>query len=120
MSWIARLSEGRRRRRVASRSGTIEVLEARALLADGIIATPGAALNAVAGVPITGAVLATFTISDPAGEPGTKWRARIDFGDGQSDRQVTPIPVGDRFAFIDTHTYTAPGTYTVTVQIAQP
>jgi hypothetical protein len=87
------------------------VLEVRALLDDGIIATPGAALNAVAGVPITGAVLATFTISYPAGEPGTKWRARTYYGDGQADRQVAPISVGNRFAFIGTHTYTAPGTW---------
>jgi hypothetical protein len=44
----------------------IEVLETRALLADGIAPAAGAPIGAVAGVPITNAVFATSTVSDPS------------------------------------------------------
>jgi len=98
----------------------VEFLETRALLADGITPAAGPPINAVVGVPITNAVFATYTISDSSGEPGTQWRAEIQFGDGQVDKQLVPVPVGTEFEFEDTHTYTAPGTYTVTVMIAVP
>jgi hypothetical protein len=98
----------------------IEVLEARALLADGISASPGPALSAVAGVPVTNAVFATFTVTDPTVPPGENWRALINFGDGHLDGPVIPIQQGHGFAFFDTHTYAKPGTYTVTIMIALP
>jgi hypothetical protein len=98
----------------------IEVLEARALLADGISASPGPALRAVAGVPVTNAVFATFTVTDPTVPPGENWRALINFGDGHLDGPVIPIQQGHGFAFADTHTYARPGTYTVTIMIARP
>jgi hypothetical protein len=79
-----------------------------------------APITAVAGVAITNAVVATYTVTDPSGQPGTQWRAHIDFGDGQSDRQLSPIPVANGFEFVDSHTYTTPGSYTVTVLIAVP
>jgi hypothetical protein len=98
----------------------IEVLEARALLADGITPAPGAPINAAPNVPINSAIFATYTISDPSGEPGTQWRAEIKFGDGQVSKQIVPIQNGSVFDIEATHTYTAPGTYTVTVMIAVP
>ena len=98
----------------------VEGLEARALLADGITPAPCADINAVAGVPITNAIFATYTVSDPSGAPGTQWRAQINFGDGQTTKQVPPIQDGSVFDIDATHTYSAPGTYTVTVMIAVP
>jgi PKD repeat protein len=97
-----------------------EVLEARALLADGITPSPGAPISAVAGAPITNAIFATYTVSDPSGAPGTQWRAEIQFGDGQVSKQTVPVQDGSVFDIEATHTYSAPGTYTVTVMIAVP
>jgi PKD repeat protein len=98
----------------------IEALEERTLLADGIAAVAGAPLTATVGVQLANAVFATYTITDASAEPGTQWRARIDFGDGQIDGPVVPVQAGAEFEFVDTHTYQAPGTYTVTVLIAVP
>jgi hypothetical protein len=98
----------------------VEVLEDRTLLADGITPTAGAPINAVVGVPITNAIFATYTVSDAAGAPGTQWRAQINFGDGQSAKMLVPVQDGGVFDIDSTHTYTAPGTYTVTVMIAGP
>jgi hypothetical protein len=119
MRWIPGPQE-LRRRRPAALPRTIEVLETRALLADGISPTAGPPINAVAGVPISNAVFASFTVIDSTGEPGSQWRALIVFGDGQSDQLVAPVQAGNAFDFIDTHTYKAPGTYTITVMIAIP
>jgi hypothetical protein len=96
------------------------VLESRSLLADGISPAAGPPINAVAGVPITNAVFATFTITDSTGSPGSQWLALIDFGDGQFARLVSPVPQGNGFAFLASHSYTTPGTYLVTVMIAIP
>ncbi len=120
MSWIARLYGDRRRRGGGSTPVMVEALECRTLLADGITPSPGANINAVAGAPITNAVFATYTVSDPSGAPGTQWRAEIQFGDGQASKQVVPIQVGSVFDLDATHTYSTPGTYTVTVMIAVP
>jgi hypothetical protein len=120
MKWIVGLDQARRRETVRTLPRTIEVLEARTLLADGISPTAGPPINAVAGVPITNAVLASFTIIDSTGEPANQWRALIVFGDGQNDELVPPVQVGNTFEFVDTHTYKAPGTYTITVMIAIP
>jgi len=120
MSWIPGYDEGRRRRRVEFLPTTVEVLETRTLLADGITATPGAPIAAAVGVPVKNAVFAAYTVTDPSGEPGTQWRALINFGDGHSDGPVIPVEKGEDFEFVDTHTYNAPGIYTVTVMIAVP
>jgi hypothetical protein len=120
MKRIARNAGMRRPQRAALRLRAIEVLEPRALLADGITPSPGPPITATAGVPITNAVFATYTLTDASGEPGTQWRALIHFGDGQSDFLVIPIQTGDVFEFEDTHTYQAPGVYNVTVMIAMP
>jgi hypothetical protein len=98
----------------------IEALETRAPLADGIAPAAGSPIGAMAGVAINDAVFATYTISDPSGAPGDQWRALINFGDGQVDGPVIPVEHGGGFEFVDTHTYRAPGTYTVTVMIALP
>jgi hypothetical protein len=98
----------------------IETLEDRTLLADGITPVAGSNIDAMVGVPITNAILATYTVSDSSGAPGTQWRAHIDFGDGQQDTQVVPIQDGAQFDIQASHTYSAPGKYTVTVLIAVP
>jgi hypothetical protein len=77
-------------------------------------------MSAVAGTTISSAVFATYSVSDPSGLPGNKWRAKISFGDGQVDKNVVPIQTASGFEFVDSHTYTRPGTYTVTVMIAVP
>jgi hypothetical protein len=118
MSWIAGGNSDRRRQR--RRTVSLEVLEGRALLSDGITAVAGPAIKAVAGVPTSNAVFATYTVTDPSGSPGTKWRAEIVFGDGQVGKLVVPIQVGNKFEFPDTHTYTTAGNYTATIMIAVP
>lgn len=120
MSCVPWLYTDRRRPRGRGLPLTADVLEIRMLMADGITPAAGAAISAVTGVPITSAVFATYTIADASGEPGTQWRAQISFGDGTIAKQVVPVQVGSEFEFVDSHTYTAPGTYTVTIMIAVP
>ncbi len=98
----------------------IEVLETRQLLADGITPAAGPPITAAPGVPITNAVFASFTVSDPTGAPGSKWRAEIQFGDGQIEKLAVPVQVGSRYKFQATHTYATAGSYTATVMIAVP
>jgi hypothetical protein len=119
MIWTRGSDRNHRRRALAS-PRAIECLEDRALLADGIAAAPGAAIQSTLGVPITSAVFATYTVSDPTGAPGTQWLAEIQFGDGQIDKHVIPVQVGNQFQIEDSHTYQAPGTYTVKIMIAVP
>jgi hypothetical protein len=109
-----------KRNRPSYRLHPLEVLEPRALLADGISPAPVSPLHAVAGVSLSDVVFATYTVSDPSSGPGDQWRALVNFGDGQADGPLIPVPQGAGFAFVDTHTYKAPGTYTVTVMIAVP
>jgi hypothetical protein len=120
MKWFSgRYGECTRQRR-AIIPRVLEVLEIRTLLADGIAPSPGPAITATAGVPIIGADFASYEISDPSGEPGTQWRAIINFGDGHDDFLIIPVQEGNEFEFVDSHTYAAPGTYKVTVNIAVP
>jgi hypothetical protein len=118
MGRIARFSG--HRRRVGFRSGLLEVLEPRVLCADGISPAPGPPIHSVVGVPISNAVFATYTVTDPTGAPGDQWRGLVNFGDGQVDGPLIPIAKGAGFEFVDTHTYRLPGTYTVTIMIALP
>jgi PKD domain-containing protein len=120
MSEMTSYRGARRRRGGGSPNGMIELLEDRMLLAGGIAPAPGAPISAIAGVPITNAIFAIYTVSDPSGAPGTQWRGHIDFGDGQSATQVTPVPDGGAFDIEATHTYASPGAYTVTVMLAVP
>jgi hypothetical protein len=120
MRWIPSLYGNRPRSRVAFLPRAIESLESRALLADGITPAGRAPLVAVAGVPLTNALFATYTLDDPTSTSGTAWRAQIAFGDGVADKQVVPFQSGNEFEFSDTHTYEAPGVYTVRIMIAVP
>src|SRR5947209_5155600 len=120
MSWFVDAECSRRRIRRGAVLGNVDSLENRVLLADGITPLGGPPISALVGVPITNAILATYTVSDPSGQPGDQWRAHINFGDGQDDGPVIPVQKGAEFDFIDTHTYNAPGTYTVKVMIAEP
>ncbi|HZW30677.1 MAG TPA: hypothetical protein VFF52_08230, partial [Isosphaeraceae bacterium] len=120
MNWITRVPADRRRR-VATLPAMIEVLETRALLADGITPAAGAHLSGTAGAALTNVVVATFTVTSSSVN-GATWRAKVDWGDGSSpDKNVasTAGPNGS-FEFLDSHTYAAAGTYTVTVMIASP
>src|SRR3954451_7274432 len=51
----------------------VEALEARTLLADGIAPAAGPQLSARPGVALTNVTVASFTVTDPSGSPGTKW-----------------------------------------------
>src|SRR5437867_3012345 len=108
----------RRRRSPVGRR--LEVLEGRVLLAGGITPAPGSPLNGSPGVALTNVVVATFTIADSTGSPGTKWLAKVDWGDSTSpDKKVAPTAQADgSFAFLGNHTYAAAGNYTITVDIA--
>ncbi len=104
MDWIPGRNKGRGRRRFVSLPAMIEILESRALLADGITANAAQPITAVPGVPINNGVFATYSVSDPSGEPGSQWRALINFGDGQADGPLVPLGKGKGFEFEDTHT----------------
>jgi hypothetical protein len=121
MVWFSNRDPRRRQRERRPRAWTIEGLETRALLADGIAASPGPALIATQGVPLANVTVATFAITDPSGAPGDKWQAKIDWGDGRSDLRVPPIPNPDgTFRFAGSHTYTETRSFTITVMIAVP
>src|SRR5262249_29374885 len=113
---------GRGRSRQALTRRVIEVLEERVLLADGIDPKAGPVMNGTVGIALTNQVVATYTITDSSGSPGTKWRAQINWGDNSAnDKRVVPTGLPDAsFQFLGTHTYTTAGTYTVTVMIAVP
>jgi hypothetical protein len=99
----------------------IEVLEGRVLLAGGITPAGGSQINGSPGAALTNVVVATFTIADSTGSPGTKWQAKVDWGDGSNpDKRVAATQVGSQFEFLGTHTYTTAKTYTITVDIAVP
>ena len=120
MNWITPMPADRRRR-VAAIPALIEVLETRTLLADGITPAAGPHLSGTAGVALNNVVVATFTVTDPSVN-GATWRAKVDWGDHSApDKNVmtTAGPNGS-FEFLDSHTYAAAGTYTVTIMIASP
>jgi uncharacterized protein YjdB len=121
MEWIPGLYAHKRRQGYGTAPRTIEHLEIRALLADGIAPHPGPQLTGSPGVALTNVVVATFTITDSTGSPGTKWNAEILWGDGKIDKRVsaTAGPNGS-FQFLGTHTYAISNTYTITVMIAVP
>jgi hypothetical protein len=123
MEWIPGPLESRRRRRShGSRPRAAEILEPRMLLADGISPMGGGVLTGTPGVALTNVVIASFTITDPSGAPGTKWNAEVVWGDnGAKLKRVaaTPGPNGT-FQFVATHTYAMAGNYTITVMIAVP
>jgi Bacterial Ig-like domain (group 2) len=122
MMLIESLRCQRGRGRCARTWRRVEVLEDRILLADGINPSPGPPITGAPGVAVTNAVVATYTIADPSGNPGTKWRAKVAWGDNTSDdKKLAPTQLPDgSFEFLDSHTYATAGTYTVTVNIAVP
>src|SRR6185437_16664982 len=99
----------------------IEALEERVLLADGIAAQGAPEIDGAPGAPLNNVTVATYTVTDSTGSPGTKWRAKIDWGDGGLDKTVSPTALpGGSFAFEGSHTYAAAGHFTITVNIAVP
>jgi hypothetical protein len=77
-------------------------------------------LNVHAGVSVSNVLVASFTVTDPTGAPGSKWRALIEWGDGKSDALIVPVQVGNVFAFLGSHRYATSGSFTITVQISVP
>jgi uncharacterized protein YjdB len=122
MEWIPGRYERRRRGIKSSIPMVIEILERRALLADGIAPQPGPQLVGKPGVPFTNVPVASFTVTDPSGSPGTKWNAEIIWGDGSPISKRVPATAGPNstFQILDTHTYNTAGTFTITVMIAVP
>lgn len=109
---------GRPRRTVL---GTVEALEPRALLADGIIPMAGPAITAQAGVPVVNAMVASFVATDPSALPGTQWEARVTWGDGQVDRNLHAVAgPNNTFVFLDSHTFQSNGIFSITVNISIP
>ena len=96
--WIGfQVSTGRdASRRPGSGPAMVEVLEARQLLADGI--TPGGRCAHHRRWPACRSpTRSSRPIPSPAShraQPGTQWRAKITFGDGQVEKNVVPIQVG--------------------------
>src|SRR5437868_5962167 len=80
---------GRGRSRRAPARGWIEVLEDRTLLADGISSAPGPHFLGSPGVALNNVTVATFTITDSSGSPGSMWKGKVDWGDGNIDRKVS-------------------------------
>lgn len=120
MGWTRSQQAYRTRSRARAFPPAVESLEPRELLADGITPSGGSPITAAPGVAIANAVFASYVVSDSSGQPGTQFRAKISFGDGQVDKKVVPVQSGSGFQFVDTHTYQTAGTFTVTVMIAVP
>jgi hypothetical protein len=97
VGWIPQRHDQPRRKERVAPAETFEALETRSLLADGISAMSVPPITAVQGVPLTNVVVATFTVTDPSGAPGSKWRALIKWGDGAQDKLVMPVPAGNAF-----------------------
>src|SRR5437868_5857601 len=97
---IPRRNRTRRGDRLVGRS--IEVLEDRVLLADGISPAPGVHFLGSPGVALNNVTVATFTITDPSGSPGSMWKGKVDWGDGTLDRKIS-VTAGpnNTFEFLD-------------------
>jgi trimeric autotransporter adhesin len=100
----------------------VEVLETRVLLADGITPLGAPQINGTVGVALNNVTVATFTIADATGSPGSKWNAEINWGDGSPvSKRVATTPLANGvFAFEGSHTYATTGTFTITTMIAVP
>jgi 6-phosphogluconolactonase (cycloisomerase 2 family) len=92
----------------ATASTTATVAEADVLTA------AGSDVSATAGISFTGP-LATFTDIDRANRAGD-FTATIDWGDGTTSAG-TVSGAGGSFAVVGSHTYAAPGKFTVKVQV---
>src|SRR3954447_20842767 len=97
-----------------------EILEVRTLMANGIAPSGGSPILTSPNVALTNVTVASFTVTDTTGSPGSKWRALISWGDGDQDKLVIPIQVGSTFEFHGTHTYMSAGNFTINVMIAVP
>src|SRR5437016_75654 len=108
---IPRSKRDQRRRSSVGRS--IEVLEDRLLLADGIQASPGPQINGSPGVMLNNVEVASYIITNSSGSPGTKWRDHVDWGDNTTiDKTHTKTPTlqpDGSFEFLDSHTYSTAG-----------
>jgi hypothetical protein len=66
----------------------------------------------------TPATVATFTSNDQSPQSAANYSAAIDWGDGQNSPGTIQPNSGGGFDVLGSHAYSAPGNYTVAVQIA--
>jgi hypothetical protein len=85
----------------------------------GNLAVIGVAFHAKEGIPITNAVVATFTDSGVV-LPASNYKAVIDFGDGTAPVAGTVVSTASASTFnvLGSHTYAAEETYPVTVTVS--
>jgi hypothetical protein len=84
-------------------------------VADAPLAATGTAVTPVTGTAFTG-VVASFTDADPAGT-ATDYTATITWGNGKTSAGTIAANGQGGFAVTGTNTYTADGTYTITVMV---
>jgi hypothetical protein len=82
---------------------------------DGALTATGVNFNATQGTGFSGTV-ATFTDADPGGT-ASDYSATISWGDGNSSAGTISGPSGGSFSVNGTHTYSAPGSESVSVTI---
>jgi hypothetical protein len=85
------------------------------LTIDPALSATGVKVNATAGAPFSGAVV-TFTNADPFGSAAS-YTALITWGDGSTSAGVISS-TGSTLTVSGTHTYAAPGSETISVQIS--
>jgi hypothetical protein len=86
-----------------------------ATVADAALSSTGTQVSATAGSSFSG-VVASFTDADPAGTV-SDYVATVDWGDGQSSSGTVTAASSGGFQVTASHTYTAPGSFSVTVSI---
>lgn len=103
---------------ITDTDGDSDIAVGRALVSpsSGDLVAAGKSVNASTTKAFNGSV-AVFTDPDPSATQGT-FTATIDWGDGStSNGQVTSGPHGT-YSVTGTHAYSAPGLYTLTIQIS--
>jgi hypothetical protein len=99
----------------------MEVLEQRVMLSAGISPSGAPQINGFVNVALSNVTVATFTVTDPSGSPGTMWAAQVNWGDGTIDHTIPATAgAGGVFDINDSHTYTSAGTFTINVMLAVP
>jgi uncharacterized protein (TIGR03118 family) len=86
------------------------------IVSDAPLTATGVTLNATQDRTLRNAVVATFNDADPAGKP-SDFAATIDWGDGITSTGTVVRDQNGGFDVLGSHRYTAPGAFSVQVQI---